>query len=79
MRKNAGAGKTALAGAVSVAMALTLGVPTTALADNWGGGVADSAQRASETRSLETDAAGAIGGENAATAQAADRSGGIGF
>lgn len=37
MRKNAGAGKTALAGAVSVAMALTLGVPTTALADNWGG------------------------------------------
>lgn len=72
MRKNAGAGKTALAGAVSVAMALTLGVPTTALADNWGGGVADSAQRASETRSLETDAAGAIGGENAATAQAAE-------
>lgn len=38
MRKNAGAGKTALAGAVSVAMALTLGVPTTALADTWGGG-----------------------------------------
>lgn len=72
MRKNAGAGKTALAGAVSVAMALTLGVPTTALADNWGGGVADSSQRASETRSLETDVAGAIGGENATTAQAAE-------
>lgn len=70
MRKNAGAGRTALAGAVSVAMALTLGMPTVALADNTGG--ADSSQQVSEGLSLEADAAETTGGEGAAEAQAAE-------